>query len=60
MTKSSSAQEGKTKKYIANGFYFVSFEAVEEYAAMNGLRIANTETIRRNTYIITLNKGGQK
>ena len=47
----------KTKeKYIANWHFFSTYEGVEEYARENDLRITNTETIRKNTYLITLNK----
>jgi hypothetical protein len=46
----------KTKeRYIANGKIFASYEEVEQYAKEQGLRITNTETIRKNVYLITLN-----
>jgi hypothetical protein len=45
----------KTETYIANGKHFASFEAVAEYADANGWRIANTETLRKGVYLVTLN-----
>lgn len=45
-----------TEKYIANGSTFQSYEEVEEYAKQLGLRITNTETIKKGVYLITLNK----
>lgn len=44
------------EKYIANGRFFHSFEEVEEYAKSIGMRITNTETVRKNTFLISLNK----
>jgi hypothetical protein len=44
----------KIEKYIANGKYFTSYEDVENYAKANGYRITNTETIRKNVYLISL------
>ena len=47
----------KTKeRYITNGTIFSSYEEVEEYASKLGMRITNTETIRKGVYLITLNK----
>lgn len=46
----------KTETYIADGKRFKTYEEVCEYAEKLGLRITNTETIRKNTYLISLNK----
>lgn len=47
----------KTKgKYIADGKHFESYEKVENYAKELGMRITNTETIRKGVYLISLNK----
>ena len=45
----------KTEKYIANGRIFKTFEEVEKYAKERNLRITNTETIRKDTFLISLN-----
>lgn len=46
----------KTKeKYIADGKFFASYEEVEQYAKEKGLRITNTETIKKNVFLISLN-----
>lgn len=45
----------KTKEiYICNGRQFGSMDEVDNYCAAAGLRITNTETIRKNTYLITV------
>lgn len=43
------------EKYICNGRYFKSYDEVIAYAASINCRVSNTETIRKNTYLITLN-----
>jgi hypothetical protein len=43
------------EKYIANGQTFSSYEDVVKYAASISCRVANTETIRKGVYLITLN-----
>jgi hypothetical protein len=65
MTKLSVApvkeQKSKKERFIANGMFFPSHEAVEEYARLNDYRISNTQTIRRGTFLVTLQiKGGLK
>lgn len=45
----------KKDVFIANGRRFSSYEDVERYARENGLRIANTEIIRKGVHLITLN-----
>jgi hypothetical protein len=45
-----------TEKYICDGRIYESFDECENYAKFKGLRITNTETIRKNTFLITLNK----
>jgi len=44
------------EKYIADGRFFKTFQEVEDYAKSIGMRITNTETIRKNTFLISLNK----
>lgn len=46
----------KRVKYIANGNYFNSFDEVLNYAKSLKLRITSTVTIRKNTFLISLNK----
>ncbi len=45
----------KKEIYIANGKHFNSYEDVVNYAASINCRVANTQTIKRNVYLITLN-----
>ncbi len=45
----------KKEKYIANGKIFYSYGEVIEYAKENNLRVSNTQTIKKHTYLITLN-----
>ena len=42
------------EKYICNGKTFASYENVVEYAASINCRVTNTTTIKKNTYLITL------
>lgn len=44
------------EKYIANGRHFSTYEEAETYAGTLGLRITNTETIRKGVYLLTLSK----
>lgn len=44
----------KKETYIADGSKFKSMEEVEAYAKKKGLRVVNTETIRKGVYLIDL------
>lgn len=46
----------KQEKYIADGRFFKTFQEVEEYSKLKNMRITNTETIRKDTFLISLNK----
>jgi hypothetical protein len=43
------------ERYICNGRTFATFEEVEQYAASLGMRVTNTQTIRKGIYLITIN-----
>jgi hypothetical protein len=45
----------KKERYICNGRTFTSFEQVEEYAHSLGMRVTNTQTLRKGVYLITIN-----
>lgn len=42
------------EKYLCNGKTFTSYDAVIEYCKGNNFRVINTETVRKNTYLITI------
>lgn len=42
------------EKYIVNGQTFKSYEEVVTYCEKNNFRVTNTETIRKNTYLISI------
>lgn len=44
----------KKKKYIVNGIIFKTFEEVETFTKENGYRITNTETIKKDVYLISI------
>ena len=44
------------EKYIANGNIFHSYEDVIDYCKENGYRVTNTETVKKNTYVISITK----
>ena len=46
----------KTDKYIVNGCIFTTFEQVIEYNKINGYRVTATETINKNTFLISITK----
>jgi len=46
----------KAEIYVADGRRFKSFEEVLTYASSIGLRVVNTETIRKGVHLITLSK----
>lgn len=43
------------EKYIVNGQTFKSYDEVVSYCEKNNFRVTNTETIRKNVFLITVN-----
>lgn len=44
------------EKYIVNGEIFNSYKDVVDYCSKNGYRVTNTETVRKNTYVISITR----
>ena len=42
------------EKYIVNGKVYESYEDVIEYCKENNYRVTNTETIKKNKFLITI------
>lgn len=42
------------EKYIVNGQTFKSYDEVITYCEQHNFRVTNTETIRKNVYLITV------
>jgi hypothetical protein len=46
----------KKETFICNGRHFKTYEEAEAYATGIGYRISNTERLRKNVVLITLQK----
>lgn len=44
------------EKYIVGGKIFHSYKDVIKYCKLNNYRVTNTETVKENTYIISVTK----